>query len=243
MRKRIPADYRQQVLHEAGYRCANPTCRTVLTLDIHHMEYVSRQGSNEPSNLLPLCPNCHSLHHSGVISHESVRAWKMLLLALNDAFDKQQVDSLLMLDRVKALWIAADSVVAFAGLLAAGMVCLYEGNYYVPIMHYHVALTEKGQNFVSGWKSGKQEAAIPTTSTNETAAIPPPRWVILASIGALVLCTFPNQSTQKNRTRIPAVEGLTKIHGSRPNTSIPLGRITPKPASSVRMVCRLFGSW
>lgn len=113
MRKKIPTDYRLQVLHEAGYRCANPTCRTVLTLDIHHMEYVSEDGSNEPSNLLPLCPNCHSLHHRKVIPQESLRAWKMLLLALNEAFDKRQIELLLMLDRVKALWISSDSVVNF----------------------------------------------------------------------------------------------------------------------------------
>jgi 5-methylcytosine-specific restriction endonuclease McrA len=89
-RTKIPSDIRQLVLHEAGYHCANPNCRTVLTLDIHHIEYVSQEGSNEPSNLLPLCPNCHALHHSGVISLNSVRTWKMLLLALNEAFDKRQ---------------------------------------------------------------------------------------------------------------------------------------------------------
>jgi HNH endonuclease len=145
----------------------------VLTLDIHHLEYVSTKGSNDCANLVPLCPNCHSLHHKGVIPHESVKAWKMLLLALNEAFDKRQVELLLMLDKVKALWISADTVCNFAGLLASGMVCLYEGNYHVPITHYHVALTEKGQHFVSGWKSGKQEEAIPTKAAEGAAPILP----------------------------------------------------------------------
>jgi len=52
----------------------------------------------------------------------SIRACKMLLLALNEALDKRQVELLLMLDKVKALWICSDSVVNFAGLLASGMV-------------------------------------------------------------------------------------------------------------------------
>ena len=165
----------------------------VLTLDIHHLVYVSENGSNDPSNLLPLCPNCHALHHRGEIPRESVRAWKMILLALNDAFDKGQVDLLLMLDKVKALWISADSVANFAGLLAAGMVRLFEGNYNVPITHYHVALSEKGQTFVSGWKNGKQEAAIPSTAALETTLILPfSNPAFLISAGVIVLCQLLN---------------------------------------------------
>jgi HNH endonuclease len=173
VRRKIPVDVRQQVLHEAGYKCANPICGTVLTLDIHHMEYVSEGGSNEASNLLPLCPNCHTLHHLGEIPSESIRAWKMLLLSLNEAFDRRQVELLLMLDKVKALWITSDSAVNFAGLLASGMVCLYEGNYHVPITHYHVALSEKGQTFVSSWKSGAQKAAVQAAATGDTRAVLP----------------------------------------------------------------------
>ena len=93
MRKKIPADCRQLVLHEAGYRCANPTCRTILTLDIHHLEYVSDDGGNDPANLLPLCPNCHGLHHSGVIPRESIRAWTVSYTHL-DVY-KRQVEALL----------------------------------------------------------------------------------------------------------------------------------------------------
>ena len=50
----------REVLIEAGYRCAVPTCRTILALDLHHIEEVKDGGPNEPSNLLalyggPLC--------------------------------------------------------------------------------------------------------------------------------------------------------------------------------------------
>src|SRR6266567_2983044 len=97
-RKKPHVDAIRLVLHEAGYRCANPACRTILTIDIHHMEYVAEGGSNEPENLLPLCPNCHSLHHRKDIPRESIRAWKMILLAFNDGFDRKSVNLLLGLD-------------------------------------------------------------------------------------------------------------------------------------------------
>ena len=45
---------------EAGYKCGNPTCRNVITLELHHIEYVSDGGGDDPSNLLVLCPYCHS---------------------------------------------------------------------------------------------------------------------------------------------------------------------------------------
>jgi len=49
-------------LHESGYRCGNPVCRTILTLDIHHLTRIEG-GPNTAENLLPLCPNCHAQHH------------------------------------------------------------------------------------------------------------------------------------------------------------------------------------
>jgi 5-methylcytosine-specific restriction endonuclease McrA len=92
-RKRIPIEVKQLVLHEGGYKCANPSCRTILTLDIHHLVPVSEGGPNTPENLLALCPNCHSLYHNETIPAQSIKAWKMILLSLNEAFDKRSVDS------------------------------------------------------------------------------------------------------------------------------------------------------
>ena len=94
-----PLPTQRVVLHEAGYRCANPGCRGIITLDIHHIEYVSEGGGNGADNLLPLCPNCHALHHGGTIPRESIRAWKMLLLSLNDGFSRAAIDLLLALGR------------------------------------------------------------------------------------------------------------------------------------------------
>ena len=71
-RSTIPLATQRLVLHESGYRCANPVCRTILTLEIHHLDYVADGGSDDPSNLVPLCPNCHTLHHTGTIPKASL---------------------------------------------------------------------------------------------------------------------------------------------------------------------------
>ena len=96
-RSKLPASVRSELLIEAGYRCANPRCQNVITLQIHHIEYVSTGGGDDPSNLLVLCPYCHGMHHSGNFTMEAIRVWKGLLVALNQAFDRKGLDLLLLL--------------------------------------------------------------------------------------------------------------------------------------------------
>src|SRR5262245_47653048 len=116
-RKAIALSVKQHVLHEAGYLCANPACRTVLTLDIHHLNYVSDGGTDTAENLLPLCPNCHALHHKGVIPRTSLKAWKMFLLALNEAFDKQSINILLTLAKLGVIQrVTGDGLIRLAAL-------------------------------------------------------------------------------------------------------------------------------
>lgn len=93
--RNVKTSVRTRVLHEAGYKCSNPRCRYRITLDVHHVYYVSEGGSDDPANLLPLCPTCHAEHHMGRIPTESLRAWKVLLLAINEAFDRRSVDVLI----------------------------------------------------------------------------------------------------------------------------------------------------
>lgn len=164
-RQAVPIAIQRLVLHEAGYRCANPVCRTVLTLEIHHLEHVATGGSNEAENLLPLCPNCHSLHHQGNIPIESLRSWKALLLSLNQAFDTRTVDILLALDVLDdGLFISGDAVLNCAPLITSEMIRVE------PLYHelgseaigavYHIELTSKGRSFVKAWKRGDQISAI-----------------------------------------------------------------------------------
>lgn len=166
-RKQIPIEIRRQVLHEAGFKCANPTCRTILTLDVHHLDYVSEGGSNQPANLLALCPNCHTLHHKGQIPKESLRSWKMLLLSMNEGFDRRSIDLLLALGKVDYLMVSGEGVLDCAALIAADLVkvdtssrggLFSSGGSYDE--KYWVELSEKGRLLVAAWKRGDQEGAV-----------------------------------------------------------------------------------
>ena len=160
-RKALSQDVRRRVLHEAGYKCGNPIYRTIVTLDIHHLVPVADEGKNEPENLLVLCPNCHALHHRGEIPVESLRSWKMLLLAINEAFDRRSVDLLLALDTTGMLFVSGEGVLECAALVAAGLVQRFshnDGRRSFPT--YSVSLTAKGSALVTAWKQGNQALAV-----------------------------------------------------------------------------------
>jgi HNH endonuclease len=166
-RKAISLAMRREVLHEAGYRCANPGCRGIITLDIHHIEYVSDDGQNAAENLLPLCPTCHALHHAGQIPGESIRAWKMLLLSLNDGFSRAAVDLLLALDHIatRPVLVTTDTVLMMGSLIASGLVTIsHPSTGAIPAQDFSqsrfVSLSTKGSAFVAAWKSGNQAAAV-----------------------------------------------------------------------------------
>jgi hypothetical protein len=178
-RKALPVEIRQIVLHEAGYKCAIPTCRHVLTLDIHHLVYVSDGGPDTPENLLPLCPNCHALHHAGHIPPASLRAWKMLLLTLNEAFDRNSVDILLALDKQGDIRrLSGDGILSVSSLVAANMVEVIEhGEPQGGGMStmYLLRLNDKGRLFVDAWKRGDQSSAVGALSgaaSAPTGALP-----------------------------------------------------------------------
>src|SRR5438034_11221590 len=96
-RKDLPLKTVTIVLTEAGYRCAVPTCRVILALDIHHIWEVAAGGGDEPFNLIALCPTCHALYHRGTISADSIYAYKAMLVAISRAFDLDAVDRLMFL--------------------------------------------------------------------------------------------------------------------------------------------------
>lgn len=161
-------------MHEAGYKCANPRCLYPLTLDIHHLYYVSKGGSNEPDNLLPLCPTCHTEHHNGKIPTESLRAWKMVLISLNEAFDRRSISLLLTVaDHEYIEEITGDGIVEYAPLAASGLIVLkprtWKGFDGSQRTYYVARITDKGKVFVEGWKKGDQSAAIPATPPEGTA--------------------------------------------------------------------------
>lgn len=124
--------------------------------DIHHLTPVSDSGPDSPDNLIALCPNCHSLHHKGIIPRESLRAWKMILVALNEAYDRKAIIVLLLLDKMDKLYVQGDALVDCAGLIAGNLVVVGE-----PFRRtYDIQMTDRGRQLIVAWKSGKQDAAV-----------------------------------------------------------------------------------
>jgi hypothetical protein len=184
-RKKIPLDTKQFVLLESGYKCANPSCRHILTLELHHIIWVKDGGGNKPENLLSLCPNCHSLHTAGHIPESAIRAWKSLLVSLNNP-NRASADLLLVLyddeKRIKTsgeddkhpppFRFTGDGLIMLSSLLVSGLVEIsrrYSGAAYFGggMPSFEVRLTATGRRLVAAWLSGQPEAVESVLANNK----------------------------------------------------------------------------
>ncbi len=57
----LPEETREQVLRRDKHRCGN--CDNHLDVEVHHIQFRSDGGSNDPDNLITLCPICHASVH------------------------------------------------------------------------------------------------------------------------------------------------------------------------------------
>jgi hypothetical protein len=148
------------LLTEAGYRCAVPTCRGILALDMHHIYHVSDGGGNDPSNLIALCPTCHALYHRGTISSDSIYAYKAMLVAISRAFDLEAIDRLLFLGPLEKdfLVVSGDGLLHFARLIAAGLASAeLKANNNWQIVTYAINISNKGRQLIDAWRSGDRD--------------------------------------------------------------------------------------
>ena len=159
-RKSLNLRTRTAVLTEAGYRCAVPTCRGILALDLHHMYQVSDGGGDDPSNLIALCPTCHALYHRGTISKDAIYSYKSMLVAISRAFDLEGIDRLLFLNGVARdiVVVSGDGLLYFSRLIAAGLVSFeMKANNNGLIVTYTVNISEKGRQMVDAWRQGDRD--------------------------------------------------------------------------------------
>jgi hypothetical protein len=172
-RTQIPEDIRRAVLIEAGYRCAVPTCRALLVLDLHHLVPVRDGGENAAGNLLALCPTCHAMHERGKIDQEAVRAWKAMLVSLCAAFDRTAIDSLLLLRDLKknghdTLAVSGDGVGRYASLIFSGLAeYRSKGGLRGGLNEdwFEVRASEKGLRLIEAWQSGNSDAVRAATAS------------------------------------------------------------------------------
>lgn len=170
-RENLPLKTRMLVLTESGYRCAVPTCRTILALDLHHIWEVSAGGSDDPSNLIALCPTCHGLYHRGTIKAESIYVYKAMLVAITRAFDLEAIDRLLFLRDCKKdfVVVSGDGLLHFARLIAADLASgVQKSNNNWQVVTYAINITSKGKQLIDAWKSGNR-ARLKAAVTGSTA--------------------------------------------------------------------------
>jgi hypothetical protein len=156
-RNSLPLKTKVLVLTEAGYRCAVPSCRNILALDMHHIWEVGAGGGDDPSNLIALCPTCHALYHRGTISPDAIYTYKAMLVAITRAFDVEAIDKLLFLDSCSKdfVVVSGDGLLHFGRLIAAGLAeVVQKANNNWQIVTYAVNISAKGQQLVNAWKQG-----------------------------------------------------------------------------------------
>lgn len=156
-RKNLPVQTRQELLTECGYRCAVPTCRNILALDMHHIYPVHEGGSDDLSNLIALCPTDHALYHRGNITAESIYIYKSMLVAISRAFDIDAVDRLMFLHGCEKdfLVVSGDGLLHFGRLIAAGLATVEQkANNNWQIVTYCVNISDKGRLIIEAWKQG-----------------------------------------------------------------------------------------
>lgn len=93
-RKKIAADLKRTIFVEAGHRCAVPTCRSVVGVDIHHIVAWNKCKEHKYANLIALCPNCHRMASRGDIDKKSLYLYKNNLRFLYDKFTVFEIDLL-----------------------------------------------------------------------------------------------------------------------------------------------------
>jgi hypothetical protein len=145
------------LLTESGYRCAVPSCRSILALDLHHIWEFSQGGSNDPANLIALCPNCHGLYHRGTIQTESIYVYKAILVAITRAFDIEAIDQLLFFEMCAKdyLIVSGNGLLTFSRLIAAGLATMEQkANNNNQLVTYAVNISDKGKLLIKAWREG-----------------------------------------------------------------------------------------
>lgn len=86
--KDIRKNVEEQILWEANYMCAVPTCAN----QVQHIVPISEDEGNEPDNLIALCGVCYDRYRKGIITREAIGEYKRIRVndsKLWEGFDEE----------------------------------------------------------------------------------------------------------------------------------------------------------
>ncbi len=133
----------------------------MLVLDCHHIWWVKDGGGNDQSNLICLCPNCHTLYHHKIITDEAIWHWKALLVATNQAFDRKSMDTLLTINDYPSIRYGGGELLSLSSLLQAKLIEIRDmdgtSGGAVVSGQFRVETTVRGKLLIDAWKTGESE--------------------------------------------------------------------------------------
>lgn len=136
---------KRQIKEEAGFRCAIPTCNATSPLDIHHIVYQCNGGTDENTNLICLCKNCHGRVHNNEINQISIRGFKRHVQIISANIFPHEIRYL------EALFIGEDIELDSDAVLSVRRL---ERHNYINIVHiqrdniYRLSLTRNGRELI-----------------------------------------------------------------------------------------------
>ena len=151
----IPASLKRAILVEAGHRCAIPTCRFPTTEIAHIVPYAEVQD-HKFTNLIALCPNCHTRYDAGEIDRKSIVIYKRKLAFLTDRYSKFELNLLDVLRLNGKACVYGTVIVKNIlddGLIVNGLtIATFDYKDGTKEVNGFVAiLTDKGRAFLASW--------------------------------------------------------------------------------------------
>jgi len=159
-RKNVPQKLRRELMAEAGWRCAIPTCRVSSPLQLAHIDPVENEGENDFFNMIVLCSNCHGRFdnkNEKYMTRDAIINIKKNLMILNGRYgsfeirvmeyflENSEKNSIQLFDRdFDVMYLIKDGLIAHDGKRGANAINLPPKTY---------LLTEKGKKFLERWKS------------------------------------------------------------------------------------------
>ncbi|MBM0231889.1 HNH endonuclease [Micromonospora sp. STR1_7] len=147
---------------EAGHRCAIPTCRQV-PVELAHIDPWSKVQEHAFSNIIALCPTCHTRFDRGEIDRKAMLQYKANLALLNSRYgDLERRVLTLFAEQPDAgtIDLPGGLSILLSYLLQDGLlVKIVRPGGRVVIMGVdqmeRYALTERGREFIAKWKGAE----------------------------------------------------------------------------------------